>query len=81
MTNNDMGPAFGFLLIGMLAFLILTNITRNSNSVLISRAMKILDDSFSESIVQDKDITDSFQNSMDDETISTDSGSSGDLSW
>lgn len=81
MTNNDMGPAFGFLLIGMLAFLILTNITRNSNSVLISRAMKILDDSFSESIVQDKDITDSFQNSMGDETISTDSGSSGDLSW
>ena len=81
MTNNDMGPAFGFLLIGMLAFLILTNITRNSNIVLISRAMKILDDSFSESIVQDKDITDSFQNSMDDETISTDSGSSGDLSW
>ena len=79
MTNNDMGPAFVFLLIGMLAFLILTNITRNSNSVLISRAMKILDESFSESIVQDKDISDSFQNSMDNEMISTESGSSEDL--
>ena len=81
MTNNDMGPAFGFLLIGMLAFLILTNITRNSNSVLISRAMKILDDSFSESIVQNKDISDPFQDSMDGEMFSTESGSSGDLSW
>ena len=81
MINNDMGPAFGFLLIGMLAFLILTNITQNSNSVLISRAMKILDDSFSESIIKDKDITDPFQDSMNDETIPRDSGSSGDLSW
>ena len=76
-----MGPAFGFLLIGMLAFLILTNITRNSNSVLISRAMKILDDSFSDYIIQDKDISDPYQNSIDDGTISIDSGSPGDLSW
>ncbi len=79
MTNNDMGPAFGFMLIGMLVLLLLTNITRNSNSILISRAMKILDESFSESIVQDKDISDSFQNSMDNEMISTESGSSEDL--
>ena len=74
-----MGPAFGFMLIGMLVLLLLTNITRNSNSILISRAMKILDESFSESIAQDKDISDSFQNSMDNEMISTESGSSEDL--
>ncbi len=78
MTNNDMGPAFGFLLIGMLALLLLTNITRNTNSVLISRALKILDESFSESIIQDKDISGSFQNSMDDEMIKTEAGSSED---
>ena len=75
MTNNDMGPAFGFLLIGMLAFLILSNITRNSNSALISRAMKVLDESFSESSIPD------IQNPMDDEMIFTESESSGDLSW
>lgn len=78
MTNNDMGPAFGFLLIGMLALLLLTNITRKTNSVLISRALKILDESFSESIIQDKDISGSFQNSMDDEMIQTEAGSSED---
>ena len=81
MTNNDMGPAFGFLLIGMLAFLLLTNITRNSNSILISRALKILDDSFSESIEQDQDISGSLQNSMDNEMIPTESGYTGDWSW
>lgn len=78
MTNNDMGPAFGFLLIGMLALLLLTNITRKTNSVLISRALKILDESFSECIIQDKDISGSFQNSMDDEMIQTEAGSSED---
>ena len=77
MTNNDMGPAFGFMLIGMLALLLLTNITRNSNSTLFTRAMKILDDSFSESIVQNEDISDSFQNHVDNEQIIT----SEDLSW
>ncbi len=78
MTNNDMGPAFGFLLIGMLALLLLTNITRKTNSVLILRSLKILDESFSESIIQDKDISGSFQNSMDDEMIQTEAGSSED---
>ena len=75
MTNNDMGPAFGFMLIGMLALLILTSITRNSNSAVISRAMKVLDESFSESSIPD------IQNPMEDEMIFTESGSSGDLSW
>ena len=75
MTNNDMGPAFGFMLIGMLALLILTSITRDSNSALISRAMKVLDESFSESRIP------AIQNPMDDEMIFTESGSSGDLSW
>ena len=75
MTNNDMGPAFGFMLIGMLALLILTSITRDSNSALITRAMKILDESFSESRIP------AIQNPMDDEMIFTESGSSGDLSW
>ena len=81
MTNNDMGPAFGFMLIGMLALLLLTNISRNSNSVLISRALKILDDSFSESIVQDQDISGSFLNSQDNEMIPTESGYTRDWSW
>ncbi|MBQ4514842.1 MAG: hypothetical protein II969_17750 [Anaerolineaceae bacterium] len=81
MTNNDMGPAFGFMLIGMLALLLLTNISRNSNSVLISRALKILDDSFSESIVQNQDISGSFQNSPENEMIPTESGYTGDWSW
>ncbi len=70
-----MGPAFGFMLIGMLALLILTSITRDSNSALITRAMIILDESFSESRIP------AIQNPMDDEMIFTESGSSGDLSW
>ena len=77
MTNNDMGPTFGFILIAMVAFLILNSITRNSNSALFTRAMRILDDSFSESIVQNEDISDSFQNPVDDVKIFT----SEDLSW
>ena len=75
MTNNDMGPAFGFMLIGMLALLILTSITRESNSALITRAMKVLDESFSESGTPD------IQNQTDDEMIFTESGSSESLSW
>ena len=75
MTSNDMGPAFGFMLIGMLALLILTSITRDSNSALITRAMKALDESFSESSIPD------IQNPPDDEMIFTESGSSESLSW
>ena len=75
MTSNDMGPAFGFMLIGMLALLILTSITRDSNSALITRAMKVLDESFSESSIPD------IQNPQDDEMIFTESGSSESLSW
>ena len=75
MTNNDMGPVFGFMLIGMLALLILTSITRDSNNALISRAMKVLDESFSESGTPD------IQNQTDDEMIFTESGSSESLSW
>ena len=75
MTNNDMGPAFGFILICMLALLILTSITRDSNSALITRAMKILDESFSESRIPN------IQNPPDDEMIFTESGSSESLSW
>ena len=75
MTNNDMGPAFGFILIGMLALLILASITRDSNSALITRAMKVLDESFSESSIPD------IQNPPDDEMIFTESGSSESLSW
>ena len=75
MTNNDMGPVFGFILIGMLALLILASITRDSNNALITRAMKVLDESFSESSIPN------IQNPPDDEMIFTESGSSGDLSW
>ena len=75
MNSNDMGPAFGFMLIGMLALLILTSITRDSNSALITRAMKVLDESFSESSIPD------IQNPPDDEMIFTESGSSESLSW
>lgn len=75
MTNNDMGPAFGFILIGMLALLILASITRDSNSALITRAMKVLDESFSESSIPN------IQNPPDDEMIFTESGSSESLSW
>ena len=75
MTSNDMGPVFGFMLIGMLALLILTSITRDSNSALITRAMKVLDESFSESSIPD------IQNPPDDEMIFTESGSSESLSW
>ena len=75
MTSNDMGPAFGFMLIGMLALLILASISRDSNSALITRAMKILDESFSESSIPD------IQNPPDDEMIFTESGSSESLSW
>ena len=70
-----MGPAFGFMLIGMLALLILASITRDSNSALITRAMKVLDESFSESSIPD------IQNPPDDEMIFTESGSSESLSW
>ncbi len=75
MTSNDMGPAFGFMLIGMLALVILTSITRDSNSALISRAMKVLDESFSERSIPD------IQNPTDDEMIFTESGPSESLSW
>ena len=70
-----MGPAFGFMLIGMLALLILTSITGNSNSALITRAMRVLDESFSESSIPN------IQNPPDDEMIFTESGSSESLSW
>ncbi len=72
-----MGPTFGFILIAMTAFLILNSITRNSNSALFTRAMKILDDSFSESIAQNEDISDSLRNHMDNEQIFD----TEDLSW
>lgn len=75
MTSNDMGPVFGFMLIGMLALLILASITRDSNSALITRAMKVLDESFSESSIPN------IQNPPDDEMIFTESGSSESLSW
>ena len=70
-----MGPAFGFMLIGMMALLILTSITKDSNSAIIARAMKVLDNSFSESSIPD------IQNPADDEIIFTESGSSESLSW
>ncbi len=75
MTSNDMGPAFGFILIAMMALLILNSITVNSNSPLFNRAMKVLDESFSESSIPD------IQYPMDDEKIFTESGSSEELPW
>ncbi|MBQ4513781.1 MAG: hypothetical protein II969_12370 [Anaerolineaceae bacterium] len=75
MTNNDMGPAFGFILVGMLALLFLTSITSDPNNALISRAMKVLDEKFSESSIPD------IQNPKDDEMIFTESGPSESLSW
>ena len=76
MASNDMGPAFGFILIAMMVLLILNSITVNSNSPLFNRAMKVLDDSFSESIVQNEDISDPLKN-MDNGQIF----GSEDLSW
>ena len=75
MTNNDMGPAFGFILVGMLALLFLTSITSDPNNALIARAMKVLDERFSESSIPD------IQNPKDDEMIFTESGPSESLSW
>ena len=71
-----MGPAFGFILIAMMALLILNSITVNSKSPLFNRAMKVLDDSFSDSIVQNEDISDPLKN-MDNGQIFD----SEDLSW
>ena len=74
MASNDMGPAFGFILIAMMVLLILNSIAVNSNSSLFNRAMKVLDDSFSDSIVQNEDISD---NNMDNGQIF----GTEDLSW
>ena len=81
MTNNDKDPVFGFMLMCMMVLLIFTNITVNSNSLLIARALKILEESFSESTVYDKDIAGAFQNPTDNAMILSESGSSEDLSW
>ncbi len=72
-----MGPAFGFILIAMMAFLILNSITGYSNNAFITRAMKSLNDCFPESIVTNEDISGSLQNHMDNEQIYD----SEDLSW
>ena len=71
-----MGPAFGFILIAMMALLILNSITVNTNSPLFNRAMKVLDDSFSESIVQNEDISDPLKNMDNGQIFGTE-----DLSW
>ena len=76
MTSNDMGPAFGFILIAMMALLILNSITVNSKSPLFNRAMKVLDDSFSDSIVQNEDISDPLNNMDNGQIFGTE-----DLSW
>ena len=81
MTNNDMGPAFGFMLIGMMILLLLSSVTVNSNSFLISRALKLLDESFSESIGQNEGLSESSQNPDKDETYISESGSSEELPW
>ena len=81
MTNNDMGPAFGFMLIGMMILLLLSSVTVNSNSFLISRALKLLDESFSESIGQNEDLSESSQNPEKDETYISESGPSEELPW
>ena len=81
MTNNDMVPALGFMLIGMPVFLILTSITGISSSALITRAMKVPDERFSETSEQPRDISDSFHNSTDDDMFLGKSVSSEDLSW
>ncbi len=71
-----MGPAFGFILIAMMALLILNSITVNSKSPLFNRAMKVLDDSFSDSIVQNEDISDPLNNMDNGQIFGTE-----DLSW
>ena len=76
MTSNDMGPAFGFILIAMMALLILNSITVNSKSTLFNIAMKVLDDSFSDSIVQNEDISDPLNNMDNGQIFGTE-----DLSW
>ena len=71
-----MGPAFGFILIAMMTLLILNSITVNSKSPLFNRAMKVLDDSFSDSIVQNEDISDPLNNMDNGQIFGTE-----DLSW
>ena len=71
-----MGPAFGFILIAMMALLILNSIAVNSKSPLFNRAMKVLDDSFSDSIVQNEDISDPLNNMDNGQIFGTE-----DLSW
>ena len=80
MTNNDKGPVFGFMLMCMMVLLIITNITVNSNSLLIARELRILEESFSESSANE-DISGIFQNPTDNAMIRSESGSSEDLSW
>lgn len=75
MTNNNMGPAFEFMLIGMLVLLVITSISVNSNSVLITRAIKELEESFSGNRIPD------IQNPTEDDMLFTESGASEDLSW
>lgn len=70
-----MGPAFGFMLIVMLALLTLTSITGNSNSFLITDAIKALDKSFSVNSIRD------IQPLMINKVFFTGSGSSEDLPW
>ena len=81
MTNNDKGPVFGFMLMCMMVLLIITNITVNSNSLLIARALKILEENFSENSAYDNDISGAFQNPTDNAMIRSESGYSEDLSW
>jgi hypothetical protein len=46
MTNNDMGPAFGLLLAGLLAFFLSSFLAVPDSGILWSRALRLIGDSF-----------------------------------
>ena len=48
MTNHDMGPVFGFLLVGILAFFILTCISGPEGYNLLNKAIRVIDESFAD---------------------------------
>ena len=81
MTNNNRGPAFGFMLTGIMIFLIFTNITINSNSFLIAKFLKMLDGSFPESRIENKNILVSHRYFTGNEMMPAETGPLEILPW
>ena len=47
MTNHDMGPAFGLLLAGLLAFYLASFLAAPDRGILWNRAISLIEESFS----------------------------------